>query len=228
MGAWWQRRRRWGWQLHTAPGGSTGVAAAGSRPSVMLTYTAAANTTPSGGSSGGDSTGTGSGGGGVLGSPGGGGGLGSQTALVSSGPDRGTACRATHTIRRKQRRSRRCSRAGGFAVALKVLEAGTAVIDWYEVPAGARACQERPSQSRCSSGLVSARSLPLGPRPSRSSSPPPGRSCSSTQRSQAERERAPSRPPPSHLSPPSRRSCSSGSAPYGRGDGQKAFAARFE
>lgn len=83
-----------------------------------------------GGSGGGGSGGSGSGGGGVLSD-------GDETENVSSAQiaallvgqltPAGTAARITALLKR-----------GGFTVAFKALEAGTAVIDWYEVSPGAK------------------------------------------------------------------------------------------
>ncbi len=102
---------------------------------MTLTYTAAtttatatANTTTSGGPSSGGSTGTGSADGGVLGS---------QPGFVSSSQI--AALLAGQLIPSgKAAKIAALLTGGGFAVAFKALEAGTAVIDWYEVPAGAK------------------------------------------------------------------------------------------
>ena len=129
-----------------APGGSTGITAVGTPPSVTLTYTATTNTTTSGGPSGGSPTGTGSAGsstgagsaGGSTGTGSGGGGvLGSHPVFVSSSQIAALLAAQLTPLGRPAKIAALLT-GGGFAVAFKALEAGTAVIDWYEVPSGAK------------------------------------------------------------------------------------------
>jgi hypothetical protein len=78
--------------------------------------------------SGGGSTGTGSGGGGVLGS---------QTAVVSSAQIAALLAGGL-TPSGKAAKIAALVKSGGFAVVFKALAPGTVVIDWYQVPPGAK------------------------------------------------------------------------------------------
>ena len=83
---------------------------------------------PPSGSSGGGLSGGGSGGGGVLGS---------QTVFVSSAQIAALLAREL-TPSEKAAKIAALLKWGGLTVVFKALEAGTVVIDWYEVPAGAK------------------------------------------------------------------------------------------
>jgi hypothetical protein len=86
----------------------------------ITTAEEASNPTPSGG-----------------GSPGGGGVLGSQTIVVSSAQIAALLAREL-TPSGKAAKIAALLKSGGFTVVFRALGAGTAVIDWYEVPAGAK------------------------------------------------------------------------------------------
>ena len=90
---------------------------------------------PGGGSGGGGSGGGGGSSGG--GSSGGGGVLGGRTVVVSSAQV-ATLLAGELTPSGKAAKIAALLKGGGFTVVFKALEAGTAVINWYQVPPGAK------------------------------------------------------------------------------------------
>ncbi len=99
---------------------------------------------------------------------------------------------------------------GGFTLKLNTVGPGTIVIDWYAVPAGAKAAKKSKSKPLLIASGRSSR--PPGSRKSRSSSPPRARACSSTQNRSSSPGRASSPRPAWPRSPLPRCLCSSADA----------------
>jgi uncharacterized repeat protein (TIGR02543 family) len=107
--------------------------------------TTGGGSTAGGSTAGGSTAGGSTGGGGTGGGSGGGGVLGSRTVVVSSAQV-AVLLAGTLTPSGKGARITALLKSGGFAVVFKALEAGTAVIDWYQVPPGAKLAEEARSK----------------------------------------------------------------------------------
>ena len=163
-----------------------------------FTYSApsTAPSTPGGGGS--SSAGGSSGGGGVLGT---------QTALVSSAQIKTLLAREL-TPSGKGAKIAAVLKDGGFGVRFKVLEAGAAVIDWYEVPAGAKLAKKaKPKPVLVGAGQRTFTAA--GTATIKIKLTAVGKNLLRHARQLRLRRRAHSRPPARQRSAPPRRLCSS-------------------
>lgn len=132
-------------QVQAANGGGTGIARTVALPPIQAAP--APQSPPSGGgaSNGGNTAGPGNAEGGVLGS--------SSTNITSGQIEALLVHELTPAGRAAKIAALR--KGDGFTFTFKALEAGTAVIDWYEVPSGAASASAKPKPVLVASGHAS-------------------------------------------------------------------------